>query len=137
MLDNSPWVSLLERYETGDFLVIPLTSRKQLRREGKAMDHCVVSFAWECRLGVVRIFSIQHAFDGRRATLSLQLNNGWWDVSECTGYSNCNVLTDYADYDAEWDMMDVKYPSDIKYLSEDVATRYNRANALLKKRIPV
>ena len=129
MPDNLPWESLIERYEDGGFLVIPLTSRKQLRREGKAMDHCVELFSGVCRMELVRIFSIQHAYDGRRATLMLELNDGWWDVSECTGYSNANVLTDYAEYDAEWDMMDVEYPSDFDYLAADIATRYNRAFA--------
>ena len=137
MLHNSPWVSLIEQHYAGDFLVTPLTSRKKLRREGRAMDHCVELYADFCRSGSFRIFSIQHAYDDRRATLSLLLKDGWWDVSECAGYSNADVLTDYAEYDAEWDMMDVEYNSNIYYLAADISTRYNRAYAQFTKGVQV
>ena len=101
------------------------------------MDNCVEQYADFCRSGSFRIFSIQHAYDDLRATLSLVLKDGWWDVSECAGYSNSNVLIEYADYDAEWDMMDVEYDYDIYYLAADIATRYNRTYAQMTKGVQI
>lgn len=77
----------------GDLTFVSLRSGAALEDEGKAMHHCVVTYAGEMIAGRSRIFSIRR--DGRRlATLELAQSRGKrWLVRQVSGVCNAGVDT--------------------------------------------
>ena len=115
---NRRWVSLLERYEAGDYLVVPLTSASDLRDEAWAMSHCVGrNYPTWCKEGFIRVFSIRDIDGRRKATASLVFDyeRNRWCVEQCKGYANCEVCW----IDCE--------PSDVFFVVEDMARLYQKA----------
>jgi len=116
---NRRWVSLLESYEAGDFLVVPLTSASELRDEAWLMNHCVGrNYPTWCKQGFIRVFSIRD-LDGRplaTASLVFDYSRNRWCVEQCKGLSNFEVCWT----DAE--------PSDLFFVIEDMARHYQKAH---------
>ena len=115
---NRRWVSLLEAYEAGDYLVVPLTSASDLRDEAWLMNHCVGrNYPTWCKEGFIRIFSIRDIGGRRMATASLIFNDelGHWCVEQCKGYANFEVC--WTDDE----------PSDVFFVAEDLARLYQKA----------
>jgi len=77
----------------GDLTFVSLRSGAALEDEGKAMHHCVATYAGDIIAGRSRIFSIRR--DGRRlATLELARGRGKrWLVRQVSGV--CNARVDY------------------------------------------
>ena len=77
---NTEWPSLVEEFEHNGFVVVPLTTSHDLHIEGKAMHHCVGTYASSCQQGTARIFSIRNketrqslaTFELRRETVNNQ-----------------------------------------------------------------
>lgn len=68
------WPSPMDRHADGDWSATLLESAADLIAEGKAMHHCVSSYAGKCRSGASRIFSVK--LNGERAsTLEMRLAN--------------------------------------------------------------
>jgi hypothetical protein len=116
---NRRWVSLVEPYEAGDYLVVPLTSAVDLRDEAWLMNHCVGRNypAW-CKEGFIRVFSIRDLDGHRMATASLvfDYDSNRWCVEQCKGYANIDVC---------WTS---SMPSDLFFVVEDMARLYQKAH---------
>jgi hypothetical protein len=116
---NRRWVSLLEPYEAGDYLVVPLTSASDLRDEAWQMSHCVGrNYPTWCKDGFIRIFSIRN-LDGRRiatASLVYDYECNRWRIEQCKGYADCEVC---------WRSGE---PSDLLFVVEDLARLYQKAH---------
>lgn len=89
---NLEWSSDLPECEIGDYRIIPLTTSRQLRAEGREMKHCVGQYDELCHIGRVRIFSIQNQSGNRLATASLIWRNDYWHLEQVKGYDNAEVL---------------------------------------------
>lgn len=116
---NRRWVSLLESYEAGDYLVVPLTSALDLRDEAWQMNHCVGrNYPTWCKDGFIRVFSIRNMDGCRMATASLVFDyeRNRWCVEQCKGFANCEVCWT----DSE--------PSDLFFVVEDMARLYQKAH---------
>lgn len=91
---NLRWISLMEPFEAGNYLVVPLTCSNDLRDEGELMSHCVGSryHRW-CYDGAVRIFSIRDLEGRRQATVSIyyDFDEMRWRLEQCKGYGNAEV----------------------------------------------
>jgi len=87
-----PWQSLLEEMEIGSVSIRPLTSASALEKEGKAMGHCVASYAAKCLQHNFRIFSLSDESRGARTTLCIAPDrSGRWRVYEHRGGRNCGI----------------------------------------------
>ena len=116
---NRRWVSLLEAYEAGDYLVVPLTSALDLREEAWLMNHCVGrNYPTWCKEGFIRVFSIRD-LDGRRiatASLVFDYERNHWCVEQCKGFANCEVC--WTDAGA----------SDVYFVVQDMARLYQKVH---------
>lgn len=69
------------------FSAVPLTDGGMLWDEGKAMRHCVSSYASDCEEGDCRIFSIRK--EGERfGTAEVRIGDGSFEVVQFKGYCN-------------------------------------------------
>lgn len=86
------------------FSLIPLRTAEELEEEGRAMDHCVGTYASEVARGNCVIYSVRRA--GRRAaTLELRWVYGYDRppiVNQLRGYANAVVGEDVKKAVAEW-----------------------------------
>lgn len=124
---NRRWISLLESYEAGDYLVVPLTSASDLRDEAWLMSHCVGrNYPTWCKNGFIRVFSIRD-LDGRRmatASLVFDYKRNRWCVEQCKGFANREVC--WIDGEA----------SDLLFVVEDMARLYQKAFELTGRDAP-
>ena len=68
---NLVWESDLPECEIGEFLIVPLTTSRHLRAEGRMMRHCAGTYDELCHNGLARVFSIRDLDGHRLATASL------------------------------------------------------------------
>jgi hypothetical protein len=91
--DAKQWDPLFGAQTDGDFKAVELVTGRQLREEGRAMHHCVSTYAGDCVKGKSRIFSIQ--LDGERhSTLELGFNEatGRWTADQNLGVCNSREI---------------------------------------------
>jgi hypothetical protein len=127
---NLRWISLVEPFEAGNYLVVPLTCSDDLRDEGDLMSHCVGNryHRW-CYDGAVRIFSIRD-FEGRRqATVSIyyDFDEMRWRLEQCKGYGNAEVCETVVSGNGDRQNAEL---SDIHFLVQYVVVLYQRAQEL-------
>jgi hypothetical protein len=67
------WPALAAELKFGDLWIVPLVTSGALRAEGRAMKHCVATYAGHCLLDRTHVFSIRDARGQRRATLQVDL----------------------------------------------------------------
>ena len=68
-----------------------LLSTKALSAEGRAMKHCVASYARSCALGASSIWTMEvESFDGKRRALTVEVNNAARLICQARG--KCNTL---------------------------------------------
>lgn len=120
------WSSAVESCELGDYVVVPLTTSSELRREGAAMHHCVGTYDLLCATGSLRVFSIRD-LDGRRlATMSLMLGPAGWQLGEIKGLMNSEVvLLEELPVDTEQTRI-VWAHTDLYYVAHEVVRRYQQ-----------
>ncbi len=88
------WPAALPDATYGDLTVVVLTDGRQLREEGRALDHCVGGYGPECLEGRSRIVSVRRSVDGvvtRLSTAELsweRADGGPPDVSQHLGPHN-------------------------------------------------
>ena len=85
--ENAAWESLLGSMEIEGIQIKPLVTGLDLSNEGRAMRHCVVSYARRCLENGCRIFSLTEP-DGRRSTLSLSPSPGGFVIDQHKGPDN-------------------------------------------------
>lgn len=89
---NLHWESALAECEIGDFRIVPLTTSRLLRAEGRAMHHCVGNYDELCHQGRARVFSMQDLVGRRIATASLIWRDDYWHIDQIKGAHNAEVL---------------------------------------------
>lgn len=71
-----PWAPILTEPLASDGLsVVELKNGRELFEEGKAMHHCVSSYAGDCRSGVCRVYSIRDETGVSLATMEARLES--------------------------------------------------------------
>jgi hypothetical protein len=84
---KNAWKPLIGEQADGPLLARELTDGQMLHEEGKAMHHCVSTYAAKCAQGRARILSIR--LDGERhSTLELGFEHGVWVVAQHRGLCN-------------------------------------------------
>ena len=91
---NLEWESDLPECEIGEYRIVPLTTSRQLRAEGREMNHCIGRYDELCHTGMVRAFSIQNEFGTRVATASLIWRDDYWHLDQVKGRANAAVVED-------------------------------------------
>lgn len=89
---NLEWESDLPVCEIGDYLIVPLTTSRQLRAEGREMRNCAGRYDEMCHQGLARLFSIRDMADSRIATASLLWRDDYWHLDQVKGFANEEVL---------------------------------------------
>lgn len=125
---NRKWVSDLAAQEIGPFLFLPLTSTKELRQEGRIMEHCIGTYDRLCRLDHFRVFSVRNAADQKRiATLALECWNDEWQLEQVKGLRNGEVLHQALTYfDGEQTVSDIQF-TDLYYAAMYLVQHYREA----------
>lgn len=83
------WSSALGSCEISGVRVIPLTTSRALWEEGRAMQHCVVTYANKCAMGGYRIFAL--VGETERVTLGIIEVAGRWRVDQARIAANGSV----------------------------------------------
>ena len=124
------WSCPVVAQEMGDFLLVPLSSSKELTSEGWHMQHCVATYDARCAMGSYHVFSVRDLLGIRVATLGLTYGANGLKVDQCLGLSNTDVMLK----SLEWINGSGKHESmeeftDIHYLALDVARLLNALTA--------
>jgi hypothetical protein len=105
---NLTWKSAIEEFKLKGYTVVPLTTSKMLREEGRKMHHCVANYDRYCQDGRCEIFSIRKAnkplatfevgksevpFDSRGICLSVgdKVRKYKWSLRQLRGPCNAEV----------------------------------------------
>jgi len=125
---NRKWVSDLAAVEIGPYLFLPLTSAKELRQEGRIMEHCIGTYDMLCRLGHFRVFSVRNAADQKHiATLALECWNNEWKLEQVKGLRNAEVLHQALTYfDGDQTVSDIQF-TDLYYAVMYLVQHYREA----------
>lgn len=125
---NRKWTSDLEAVEIGPYVFVPLTCTKELREEGKKMEHCVRSYENLCRIDCTKIFSVRDAFTQTRiATLSLIWENDYWRFDQMKGVRNTEVDCEKLTYfDGEQTVTEMDF-SDLHFAALELVQKYREA----------
>ena len=83
------WSSALGPCEISGVRVIPLTTSRALWEEGRAMQHCVTTYASRCAVAGYRVFAL--VGETERATLGIIEVGGRWKVDQARGWANGSV----------------------------------------------
>ena len=121
------WQSALQVQELGDFLIIPLTSSRELSSEGWNMEHCVAHYDADCAKGMYQVFSIRDLDGTRIATLGLIYTAGVWRVDQCLGFRNEEVVTTFVecvDQNGKHDSLEEL--TDLHFLSLEIVRLLNK-----------
>jgi hypothetical protein len=112
--------------EMGDYLAVPLCSKRMLDAEGWHMQHCIGMFADVCAQGRYRAFSIRDALGRRVATIGLRFQFARWRVHQSRGIRNANVTEDLFSWDdADGAAHVLTEPADLQYVGEELARMAN------------
>lgn len=126
---NRRWISAIDQVEIGPFLFVPLTCTRDLKEEGYAMEHCVGTYAQECRWGWLRVFSVCDALGGKRlATMSLMMEDDRWNIEQIRGLRNSEVIRqEHTYFDGEQLITELEL-SDLHYAAMELVEMYRRAS---------
>ena len=124
---NLQWESALAACEIGDFQIVPLTTSRLLRAEGRAMRHCVGNYDELCHQGLARVFSMQD-FTGRRvATASLIWRDDYWHLDQIKGPSNAEVQeSEHTFFDGDSTVTLIEQ-TELYYVGHEVLRLYRQA----------
>lgn len=124
---NLEWASDLPECEIGDYLIVPLTTSRQLRAEGRAMKHCAGHYDELCHKGLARVFSIQDLSGNRVATASLIWFDDYWHLEQVKGYENAAVLeSEETVFDGNSTVTD-REPTELYFVGQEILQRYRSA----------
>ena len=118
------WESALRACEIGEYQIIPLTSSRALRQEGRAMKNCVGSYDVRCAAGICLVFSIRDLDDRRLATMSLDFGERGWRLGQIKGVANeevCQMENTF--FDGERTVTIIE-PDDLHFVALEVVRCY-------------
>ncbi len=124
---NLEWKSDLLECEIGDYLIVPLTSSRQLRAESLTMKNCVRHYDEMCNKGLARIFSIRDTSGNQVATAALIWLNDYWHLDQIKGVQNAEVLEHREAYfDGNSTVTKIE-PTELYFIGQEVLQRYRSA----------
>ncbi len=92
--------SLCFRDDRLGLMIFPARSQSDLVEEGKALCHCVASYAKAVARGETSIFFIRHTDTPQIPFFTLEYCNG--RVVQNRGYKNCSRTPEISAFEAEW-----------------------------------
>jgi hypothetical protein len=97
------WSSPLARYERDGRVAVALDSAIDLREEGRALRHCIASYAGECAAGECLVYSVRDSSRRRLATVLLRSSGtpGVWGFETVRGFAN-SVTGDELEVFSRW-----------------------------------
>jgi len=90
------------------------------------MQHCVATYDAKCAKGLYQVFSIRDILGNRLATLGLTYGARSWEVDQCLGFNNVEVLTETAEWihgNGKQDSMEEF--TDLHYVAQEVTRLLN------------
>lgn len=124
---NLQWVSDLPECEIGEYRIVPLTTSRQLRAEGREMNHCAGHYDELCHKGLARVFSIQDLSGNRIATASLIWLDDYWYLEQVKGYGNAEVLEGEETFCNGHSIITQLEPTELYFVSQEILQRYRSA----------
>lgn len=124
---NLEWESDLPQCEIGEYLIVPLTTSRQLRAEGRAMKHCVGGYDELCHKGLTRVFSIQDLSSNRVATASLKWRDDYWHLEQIKGRANAEVLEREETLFNGNSTVTEREPTELYFVGQEILQRYRSA----------
>lgn len=124
---NLTWKSDLVECEIGDYLVVPLITSRQLRAEGRAMEHCVGNYDELCYRGLARVFSIRDLTGNRVATASLVWLDDYWHFEQLRGKKNAEALVCEETFFNGDSTVTEREPTELYFVGQDLLQRYRSA----------
>lgn len=124
---NLEWASDLPECEIGDYLIVPLTTSRQLRAEGRAMKHCAGHYDELCRRELARVFSIRDLSGNRLATASLIWRDDYWHLEQIKGHGNAEVLESEATFFNGNSTVTQLEPTELYFVGQEILQRYRSA----------
>lgn len=121
------WGSDLGECEIGGYWIVPLTTSRHLRAEGRAMRHCVGTYDELCHKNLARVFSVRDADGNRVATLSLIWRDDYWHLEQIKGHRNAEVLESEDTYYDGNSTVTVLEPTELYYVGQEVLRQYRQA----------
>lgn len=124
---NLEWVSDLPACEIGEFLIVPLTTSRQLRAEGRAMKHCASHYDELCHREQARVFSIRDLSGNRLATASLIWLDDYWHLEQVKGHENAEVLESEETFFNGNTTVTQREPTELYFVGQEILQRYRAA----------
>lgn len=124
---NLEWASDLPACEVGEFLIVPLTTSRQLRAEGRAMKHCAGHYDELCHRELARVFSIRDLSGNRVATASLIWLDDYWHLEQVKGPENAEVLESEETFFNGNTTVTQREPTELYFVGQEILQRYRSA----------
>ena len=120
------WTCPLSEELVGDYLVVSLTSIKQVLTEADLMNNFCREYIARCAGGTYSLLSIRSRSGERFATLGLSKEEGHWQVDRCAGPSDANVLEESMSFLDEDDALHTEcFATELYYIAHEVARLMN------------
>lgn len=87
-------------YESGELMIFPAGSQKQLNEEGARLEHCVATYGADIASGKTAIFFIRHTWAPKESYFTLEYKNG--EVAQNRGKRNCARTEEVKAFEKEW-----------------------------------
>lgn len=124
---NLHWESDLAACEIGDYQIIPLTTSRLLRAEGRVMRHCVRNYDELCHQGRARVFSMRDLAGRRVATASLIWRDDYWHLDQIKGPRNAEVLESECTFFDGDSTVALIEETEVYYVGHEVLRLYRQA----------
>lgn len=89
-------------FEDGNILIRPCETEDELISEGKALHHCVASYAERHARGELTIFFIRRKNEPDKPWYTLNFNEKTLTVTENRGLRNCGRLVAVQEFEDKW-----------------------------------
>ena len=89
-------------FEDGDILIRPCETEGELIAEGKALHHCVASYAERHARGKLTIFFIRRKDEPDKPWYTLNFNEKTLSVTENRGLWNCDRTDEVREFESKW-----------------------------------
>lgn len=89
-------------YASGDLMIFPAASQKELNQEGQMLHHCVAGYGKDHAAGKTAIFFIRRVSDPETPYFTLELDEKKQVVRQNRGKHNCARTEEVQAFEAEW-----------------------------------
>ena len=83
------WPALLtSSYSHNNYRIIELNSQQELENEGRRLEHCVASYAYECLMSGSYIYSVRDRLGNSLSTFEVKVIDGMPEITQHLAYEN-------------------------------------------------